>query len=314
MQSLSSLYHRVKSSLTALDFYLLSLMTLFCVLALIFINKIPSASTILIEDSLIFCLIIALSLWVKDDSPYWMRVIRKIYIVPLNYPMYLHTQILVPKLNTALFDTELINIDFAIFGFHPTQALQSIATPILTEYLQICYVLFYLLHLIFVSETIIVKDMDKLNKFGRIIIFSYFVSYLGYFAFPAIGPRFTLHDFAQTDIELPGIALTPALREFVNVGGGIEPGTTNPADTVNRDCMPSGHTMMTVQNMILAWVFGLRMRWFLTIIGTSLVFSTVYLRYHYVIDVIVGIALALLMLWLEPRVQSWLKRKKLVKE
>jgi len=42
----------------------------------------------------------------------------------------------------------------------------------------------------------------------------------------------------------------------------------------------------------------------LLIIGTSLIFSTVYLRYHYVVDVIAGFGLAVLVIYIAP----WLYR------
>jgi membrane-associated phospholipid phosphatase len=41
---------------------------------------------------------------------------------------------------------------------------------------------------------------------------------------------------------------------------------------------------------------------------TALIFSTVYLRYHYVIDVIAGIALTVLTIFLAPKLRTGLSR------
>ena len=47
----------------------------------------------------------------------------------------------------------------------------------------------------------------------------------------------------------------------------------------------------------------------LLVVGTSLIISTVYLRYHYVIDVIAGIILAVAIYYIAPylyqRIKSW---------
>src|SRR5438445_6134498 len=66
---------------------------------------------------------------------------------------------------------------------------------------------------------------------------------------------------------------------------------------VSRDAFPSGHTDITLLSILLAFKFQTRVRWFVAVIGASLIFSTVYLRYHYVIDVIGGAVLALITLY-----------------
>lgn len=78
--------------------------------------------------------------------------------------------------------------------------------------------------------------------------------------------------------------------------------------------MPSGHTMMTLMNMILAFRFRSKLRWVFLIMGCSLIFSTVYLRYHYVVDVIAGIILAFLALGLESKVYAFLTSNNLIKK
>jgi membrane-associated phospholipid phosphatase len=154
-----------------------------------------------------------------------------------------------------------------------------------------------------------VREDDKFFEFARMLIFGFFVSYLLYFFMPAIGPRFTVHEFGSLNTELPGLWLTNTFRDMVNAGGGVFPGTENPAEIINRDCMPSGHTMMTFITIVIAFQFKSKYKWFVLIIGSSLIFSTVYLRYHYVVDVIAGVFFALLTLWMEPRIEKFLRNK-----
>ena len=126
---------------------------------------------------------------------------------------------------------------------------------------------------------------------------------------PAIGPRFTLHEFGTLNSELPGLWLTDFFRELVNLGGGVSSDTPNPAEIVNRDCMPSGHTMMTLISIICAFKLKSCYKWLILVIGISLIFSTVYLRYHYVVDVIAGIGFAIITMWIEPKIEKYLRNK-----
>jgi membrane-associated phospholipid phosphatase len=206
------------------------------------------------------------------------------------------------------YDKILIDWDMAIFGVHPTVWLSQFANPVLTEYFQFSYMMFYVLPFVLGIEFTLRNLDDKFFEFARIIIFGFFLSYLLYFFMPAIGPRFTLHDFSMLNTELPGLALTNFFRDLVNAGGGVMPDTVNPAAIVNRDCMPSGHTMMTFLTILLAFKFKSKYKWIVAVIGFSLIFATVYLRYHYVVDVVAGIAFALLTIWIEPKIEILLRK------
>jgi membrane-associated phospholipid phosphatase len=88
----------------------------------------------------------------------------------------------------------------------------------------------------------------------------------------------------------------------------------DPALQMHRNCMPSGHTMMTLMNMILAFRYRSKLRWVFLVMGLSLIFATVYLRYHYVVDVLAGIILAFVALGLESLIYSILRSKQYIKK
>ena len=117
---------------------------------------------------------------------------------------------------------------------------------------------------------------------------------------PAIGPRLTLCDFTKLNTELPGLYLTNYLRNIVNQGGGITSSILSPSLLANRDCMPSGHTMMSVINMFFAFKYRLKSKWFVALFGISIIFATLYLRYHYFVDIIAGVFFAIISLIIEP--------------
>jgi membrane-associated phospholipid phosphatase len=210
------------------------------------------------------------------------------------------------------YDPLLIAIDHALFGVNPTQWLAQYANPFLTEILQIAYSLFYVLFIVAGVELYRRQDLSQFRYFRLTVVYGFFLSYIGYFSLPAIGPRFTLHDFSKIDIELPGIILTPYLRWFVNIFESIEAGMSNAfaQASAQRDVFPSGHTMLTLITIILAYKFKLRVRWGILVTGMLLIFATVYLRYHYFIDIVAGVLLALLCVLTADKIYALLKNGK----
>jgi membrane-associated phospholipid phosphatase len=98
----------------------------------------------------------------------------------------------------------------------------------------------------------------------------------------------------MTNIELPGLFLTNFLREIVNAGESIPSGTPNPIEFVQRDVFPSGHTQMTLIVMYLSVKLKSSNKLFFLVDGSLLIIATVYLRYHYVVDLIGGFLFMLL--------------------
>jgi membrane-associated phospholipid phosphatase len=83
--------------------------------------------------------------------------------------------------------------------------------------------------------------------------------------------------------DLEGLFIAGPLQEILNRLEGVK-----------RDAFPSGHTAITLTVVYLAWRFERRLFAFFLPVALALIASTVYCRYHYVVDVIAGIGLALL--------------------
>ena len=148
--------------------------------------------------------------------------------------------------------------------------------------LTVCYALYYF-HPIVLGALLWRDDLRAKTPgarfpayvFGMLLVF--YVSYAGYFLVPAIGPRFTI----AHDGPLPRGAIARTIDE-----------TLDRLETNRRNCFPSGHTMVTIAVLVEA---GRRSR--KTFLGffpfaLGLVLATVAGRYHYVVDVVAGIVLA----------------------
>jgi membrane-associated phospholipid phosphatase len=91
---------------------------------------------------------------------------------------------------------------------------------------------------------------------------------------------------------LGGGAVSEAVRAFVAAG-----------EMNMLDAFPSGHTALGLVSAWLGWRMLPRARAVLVAAAAGIVFATVYLSYHYVVDVIAGAGLAVAIPWLVP----WLR-------
>jgi len=210
------------------------------------------------------------------------------YLYPMVVFVYMEVDLMNRPIHSVDYDYLLIAIDYWAFGVNPTQWISQFASPVLTEILQISYFSYYLLFIAVGLEVYRTHDVRDFDRVGFLVVYGFFLSYLGYFALPAVGPRFTLHDFNLMSQELPGLLLTEPLRQFVNAGGGISAGAVNPVEIVHRDVFPSGHTQLSLVCLYLAYHYKLSTRYVMTVLVTLLIISTVYLRYHYVVDLVAG--------------------------
>ncbi len=265
-------------------------------IAVIFSDQIKIWWFIVLFNFLVISLIVYMAVkWEGSGNPqdfFAKRFMREWYLVPLILLTFKEIYFFIELLNLPDYDWILIKLDYLLFGVHPTYVLGKIANPVLTEILQIAYSTFYFLPIILGYDFYRRGDIKTYRYVMGTVVYGFYLSYIGYLLVPAIGPRFTLHDFLKLDDELPGLFLTKALRLMINTGESIPPGVPNPADYAQRDAFPSGHTQITLVIMYLSVVLNSKTKYFLVPTGILLIFSTVYLRYHYVIDLIAGFLFA----------------------
>lgn len=221
-----------------------------------------------------------------------MDFLRDWYLLPVLIAVYLQLGVVIPAVNPGEVDEWLIRIDrLFFFGHDPTVLLEPFAIPPVTELLQIVYASFYLLPL---SLCVIVYAKRRREVFHTVvsaIVIGFYISYIGYLITPAIGPRYTLA-YLQ-NIELSGLWSFGFIRTMLDQASGMM-----------RDCCPSGHTMIGIVTFLLAWRYERKFAPVALIWAAVIVFSTVYLRYHYVIDVLAGFVLAFAFLPLFPLIEK----------
>jgi membrane-associated phospholipid phosphatase len=189
-------------------------------------------------------------------------------------------------------DPLLIRIDFFLFGVHPTVWIEQWIVPWFTDIMSFAYVSYYFLPVILVVTLYLKNQREDLNRSIFVLIFSYYISFVGYILFPAIGPRYTLTHLQSVPLE--GSLLTDLVRDVLNA-----------IEHNKRDCMPSGHTQIVLTVLFLSHRYERVLFYIFLPLVCGLVLSTVYLRYHYVIDLFVGTAIAVGCMIVGPRLYRW---------
>ncbi len=215
------------------------------------------------------------------------RVFRHWYPLPAVAACFKEMAILIPPVRGWRADQALADLDMRIWGVNPTVWLERIHEPLLTELLQLAYTLF-------VPAVILVcyllwrkREFGKFQYYGFLIALGFLVSYIGYVLVPARGPRFWLNHLQH--IRLQGLWLFDRMQ-----------GTLNRLESSHYDCFPSGHTEMTLLALWGSRLVSKRLFRVYFFYTPSLIFATVYLRYHYSVDVLAGGVVATVLILVAP--------------
>jgi len=182
----------------------------------------------------------------------------------------------IPAIHPGREDAALQAVDQALIGTNLSIRMQEWVHPGLTDFFSFCYML-YFLYLILGQFSYLFGDLAVLRKYYAGLFSLYAVGYFGYSLFPALGPYLAMGD--QFSVPLGGGWLA-ALNEKIVLNGS------------NRvDVFPSLHCGNALYILLSDYQHRRWRFWAYLIPCIGLWLSTVYLRYHYFIDVVCGLLL-----------------------
>ncbi|MGZ6125952.1 MAG: phosphatase PAP2 family protein [Myxococcales bacterium] len=242
---------------------------------------VPSPGLLLAAIGAMAASILALARW-RGRSPL-LRISHAFVAVPVLAALVNAVGPVIENLNPRRYDRALAAIDARFFGPLAAAWTGALGRPDwLTDAAALAYARSYVLPIICAA---LLWKQGRLGEFER-LVFSLsavlLVSYAAYFIAPAAGPRVPP---AQAQQQLGGGAASAALRLFLRT-----------CERNELDAFPSGHTATSLVFLFEAWPMFRRRRFFLAAAVAAIVFSTVYLSLHYVVDVVAGAALAGLVL------------------
>ena len=220
----------------------------------------------------------------KESNVRWR--IRLVVFPILMNAVFFSMGATVGAMHPAKEDALLERIDQALVGTTPSLTMQALVAPILTEAMSLCYLTFFP-YLAISMILYFCGDVETLKKFFAGLFTIYAIGFIGYSLLPAAGPYVAMA--GQFTVPLDGGFFTTLNHQVVLKGSN------------GVDVFPSLHC--AVSGFILGFDFIHRRRRFLLYVApcAGLWISTIYLRYHYLVDVIAGFALCAACLWMVSR-------------
>ncbi|AOA56908.1 phosphatase PAP2 family protein [Acinetobacter larvae] len=183
-------------------------------------------------------------------------------------------------------DPLLLQIDQMLWQGHTLAAyFQYEQHPVWADVISACYFFFYLLIVASVIYYALQRKTQAGKSFFNGLITLYSIGFIGYLLFPAAGPAFTI---------LPQHGGGGVISQWVTA-------TVNQGVT-GMDVFPSLHTAISIFIVGFLIQTGHRKIGIALIpIVTGTVFATIFLRYHYGVDILFGLALSAIQLKISQR-------------
>ena len=230
----------------------------------------------------------------RKISKNFFQLLQNILVFALMTFLYKETAML----NTLIFpkiDEFLSNLDQNIFKFQPSiEFSKHFNSLFFSELFYFGYFCYYLLPLVVLG--ILYKFLpQKIEEFGFILISSFLLYYFIFIIIPAEGPQFYF-TFPDNHIEAQGI--------FGNAIKLIQKNGEAPTAA-----FPSSH--VGISWIVIFWLyqnFRKSVKYFLPFV-ILLMFSTVYIKAHYFVDVVAGFISAPIVFFLTFKFYKFLNHK-----
>ncbi len=216
----------------------------------------------------------------RDTKGAWLLRLW-VYPVLMNV-VFMNMKSSVMKVNSHKWDAALSASDRFLFGDILSVRAQAVMTPFLTEILSFCYLLFFP-YLMISWFYYAYRGMPVLRKLMVGMFTIYGIGFLGYTLVPAAGPHLAYPEaFSE---PLTGWAIT-RFNEFVVANGSN-----------GVDVFPSLHSAISFFLLIFDYKNARWRHRIYLVPCVGIWIATIYLRYHYAVDLMAGFGLAAFALW-----------------
>ena len=221
---------------------------------------------------------------------------RTVFIVSLLSSFFQLREIL-PAVSPWSDDAAIYAFDLRVFGFEPSVVFDRYVTPATTEWFAFFYFLYFLILCVHVLPIVYVnRDPVLLGRFAIGTLLMFLTAHVVYMIVPGYGPYWYLKDtFAH---ELQGGTFWHLVRETVDAGGA------------QKDIFPSLHTAAPTFFAIFSFrhrkLVPFKYTWpLVAFLATQIIIATMFLRWHYLIDIVAGLTLATSASLLGQRIADW---------
>lgn len=280
-----------KFVLVPVDIALFIYLGILTVSILIFHSRLPNWGWFILFHAVLIGIVLTLAATLKDVATGWKGLLRWGYPILLFTFLYEECGYLLHLFFDDFFDPHIVALEYQLTGAIPSVWLARQARPWLSEIVMAGYFSYYF---IIPLGAIILWAKQKTENFQHIalsVCIGFFISYLGFLFYPVEGPRFYIPQLHPPPLE--GFFFVKVVQFEMDKWA------------IHGGCMPSSHVAVAVI-VLMAMYRGARFWfWVLLPLVTGLAVGTVYGRFHYASDVVIGLAVAPVAFQLAER---WLKR------
>jgi membrane-associated phospholipid phosphatase len=180
-------------------------------------------------------------------------------------------------LRDAWQDHYLLRFEAWLFPVPPTVWLGRLGSPLVTELMELGYFSYFLLFLIVGGVLYGRENKRAFRQVTDATALSYLICYAVFVLFPTEGPAYTLAP--QHNFQLPGGGPFHWAVMLIQTNAGV-----------HGNAFPSAHVAGAVVALIFAWRHSPKLGLWLTPLVILLCLGAVYDRYHYLSDVVAGVA------------------------
>lgn len=254
--------------------------------------------SVLITPAVSLLLFIIIVFYQNRSPLKFLKFLRSYLHIPLYGIIFSAFQVFVHKLNPNDYDYLLLKWDYMFFGFDITVWLEKFISKGLTEVLTLSYFSYYVLPtLTFVLLFFSKKQEAFLNARNYLlaIVLGWYGAFIFYLALPAAGPDIAYPEHYTVPLQ----GLTPLTNTYLeNLGKYLR-------ESFVRNTFPSMHFGIILITNYFAYLYRRKYFWFCTLpLGTLLAIATVYLRQHYLIDLVGSLPVAALSIYIVSKLIS----------
>ena len=233
-----------------------------------------------------------LAVYQKSSGSRVLKFLRSYLHIPLYGIIFSAFQVFVHVLNPTDYDTLLLKWDYSVFGFDITRWFEHYVSKGLTEILTLSYFSYY----VFPSLTFVLLYFSKntsaftnARNYLLAIVIGWYGAFIFYVLLPAAGPDIAFPE----NYTIPLQGLSPLTNTYLeNLAKYLK-------ESFVRNTFPSMHFAIILITNYFAFRYKRKYFWFATLpIGTLLAIATVYLRQHYLIDLVGSLPVAAISIYI----------------
>jgi hypothetical protein len=202
--------------------------------------------------------------------------------------IYFNLRAILPIINPGDYDETLYRLDLRIFGVEPTMFLERYSSRGVVEWFAAFYYSYFFFIATFVFLMVFSVTADRRRAiFATGLLMTAGIGEFIYTLVPGLGPY--AHLAHEYHAPITGGAFYGMVLNAVSAGGAM------------RDIFPSLHTALPSFCTLFAWRYYRRFAPIATFFCINIIGATMVLRWHYGIDVLAGLTLAVTVFLLAPK-------------